>query len=173
MITLDPIPVSDLAILAESIVPAELRGIALEGALPPAFVAARSLDQIHGGKPTRWCSTFYIRETDQTIVGGCGFKDAPCNGRVEIGYAVSPLRRNRGIATSAVRSLVSLAFESGEVSEILAQVNEINSPSTRVVEKLGFLSSSVLTDQYNTALVQWVLRTLPNHSFKADASGAA
>lgn len=173
MIILDPIPVSDLVILAESAVPAELRNFALEGALPPAFVAVRSLDQIRSGKAARWCSTFYVRETDQTVVGGCGFKDAPCNGRVEIGYAVSPLRRNQGIATNAVRSLVSLAFEGGEVSEVLAQVDEINRPSTKVVEKLGFRSSGVTLDENNKKVVQWLLRIPPGNSLKADGCAAA
>ena len=168
VITLDPIPVTDLTLLAKSAIPARLADIALEGSLPPAFVASRSLYQIRSGKPTQWCSTFYIREPDGTIVGGCGFKDAPFNARVELGYAVSPQRRNRGIATAAVAALVSIAFESGEVDEVLAQISELNASSTRVVEKLGFMSIGSVTDQENELLVQWVLRIPSRNSLKPD-----
>lgn len=158
MIALDPIPVGDLAALSESAVPESLAGIALDGALPPAFVAARSLEQIRSGKPEHWCSTFYIRESDNTVVGGCGFKDAPTNGRIEIGYAVSPQRRNRGIATAAVAALASMAFESGEVGEVLAQISELNASSARVVQKLGFVSIGTAVNHEGEVLVQWVLR---------------
>ena len=50
MITLELIPLQDLHDLARSTMPARLVGIARDGALPPAFVAIRSLDQIRGGK---------------------------------------------------------------------------------------------------------------------------
>jgi len=137
-ITLDPIPPEDLTALAVGTMPVRIDSFALPGSLPPAFVAARSLGQIREGKSAFWCGTFYIREPDGTIVGGCGFKDVPIDGRVAIGYAVSPERRRRGIASAAVAKLVSMAFDSGEVSEVSAQVAVDNEASTRVVTRLGF-----------------------------------
>ncbi|QRN53598.1 GNAT family N-acetyltransferase [Dyella caseinilytica] len=164
MITLDPIPLDDLVALSKSSIPTRLVGIALEGALPPAFVATRSLDHIDSGKSVHWCSTFYIRDLDKAVVGGCGFKDEPHNGRVEIGYAVSPERRNQGIATVAIEALTSLAFKSAEVHEVLAQVSELNAPSTRVVQKLGFVNTGTAVDKDDEVLVQWILRAQPNPS---------
>jgi [ribosomal protein S5]-alanine N-acetyltransferase len=159
MIALDPIPVDDLVSLSQSSIPTRLVDRVLKDALPPAFVAARSLDQICGGKAVHWCSTFYIREIDGTVIGGCGFKDEPHNGRVEIGYAVSPDRRNQGVATSAVKALISLAFKSGEVHEVLAKVSELNAPSMRVVQRLGFVEAGTEAGKDNELLVQWILRT--------------
>jgi ribosomal-protein-alanine N-acetyltransferase len=158
MITLELIPLQDLHDLARSTVPARLVGIARDGALPPAFVAIRSLDQIGSGKPEAWCRTFYIRFPDHGIVGGCGFKDAPHDGQVEIGYAIAPDCRNRGFATAALRSLVDIAFGSSDVTTVLAQVSQANIASSRVVDKLGFATAGIRTDQDNDVLVQWILR---------------
>ena len=157
-VTLESIPFDDLMMLAESLVPPRLSGTVVDGALPPAFVAIRSLDQIRSGKPAHWCSTFYIRDAGGMIVGGCGFRDAPSDGRVEIGYAISPQRRGLGIATDAIRALVALAFEGNEIERVLAQVEESNLASMRVVEKLGFVAAAAKVDADNGVLIQWVLR---------------
>ena len=88
--TLQALTHQQLCCLAESRIPPELGSRVQEGALPPAFVAARSLAQLAEGKSAFWCSTFLIvRDTDHRVVGGCGFKSEPQAGRVEIGYGVS------------------------------------------------------------------------------------
>lgn len=163
MITLDPIPLDDLILLSTSCIPTRLAGCTLDGALPPTIVATRALQHINGGKSAAWCSTFYIRDADGAVIGGCGFKDEPYGGRVEVGYSVAPERRNRGVATSAIEILARLAFKSAEVSEVLAKVHELNGPSTRVVQKLGFTKVGTEVDKNDQVLVQWILR--------ADASG--
>ena len=96
---------------ADARLPAALASRVEEGALPPSFVAARALKLIADGKAEFWCNTFLIvRNRDQRIIGGCGFKDAPKDGRVEIGYGVSPSSRGQGAATAAVGLLLQLAF---------------------------------------------------------------
>lgn len=158
-VTLQPVSVAELRILADSGTPESVASKAAEGALPPPFVAARSLAQWEEGKPLSWCSTFFIvRNADQRIVGGCGFKDAPTGGRVEIGYGVSPECRNQGVATAAVRELLRLAFASGEIEEVLAQVSLMNISSIRVVQKLGFDEHGMKVDKNNEMLVQWTLQ---------------
>jgi len=63
--TLLPIPVAQLRELAQSIAPTTLTHEYDEAALPPAFVAARSVAQIDAGRSTYWCSTFYVvRDSD-------------------------------------------------------------------------------------------------------------
>lgn len=156
VIRLDPIPVEDLVALAAATTPGGIRHDVLSGALPPAFVAARSLGQIREGKSAFWCSTFYIREPDGTIVGGCGFKNVPIDGRVEIGYAVSPERRRQGIASAAVAKLASTAFASGEVTEVLAQVAADNEASIRVVTRLRFREVGRIVEN-DELLVHFVL----------------
>ncbi|MCY7389210.1 MAG: GNAT family N-acetyltransferase [Burkholderiales bacterium] len=157
-VTLIPISIGDLRALVESRIPDGIASRALEEALPPAFVARRSLEQIAAGKPVHWCTSFYmLRIADGNIAGSCGFKDAPANGRVEIGYGVSTVCRNQGVATAAITALLKIAFASGIVNEVLAQVNPDNIASTRVVEKLGFKSDGLKTDESNEVLVQWLV----------------
>lgn len=158
-VTLQPIPRSELQVLADSGLPDSVAARLAEAALPPRFVAQRSLAQLREGKDSYWCSTFYIvRDSDNLVVGGCGFKDAPSGGRVEIGYGVSPLCRNRGIATHAVRELLRLAFATDDVSEVLARINPANTPSSRVVQKLDFVKGPVIPDEDGEMVVQWAFR---------------
>lgn len=156
-IDLRPLSRHELQILADSAIPQEITKYVVAGALPPAFVAARALAHLAEGKSSQWCSTFYIlRKSDGAIVGGCGFKDAPRDGRVEIGYAVAPSCRNQGIATKAVRELTRLAFASAEVHEVLAEIAPDNEASMRTVRKLNFAHCGIKDGDEN--LVLWLLR---------------
>jgi ribosomal-protein-alanine N-acetyltransferase len=160
--TLQPISRADLQVLADAGVPDGVAGRTADGALPPPFVAKRSLSQLQQGQEERWCHGFYIvRDTDGFVVGGCGFKGAPMCGQVEIGYGVSPACRNQGAATQAVRELIRRAFAIEAVTEILAQVNPDNVPSTCIVRKLGFVKGEVETGEGGEPLTQWALRKPP------------
>ncbi len=141
---------------ADARLPAALASRVEEGALPPSFVAARALKLIADGKAEFWCNTFLIvRNRDQRIIGGCGFKDAPKDGRVEIGYGVSPGNRGQGAATAAVGLLLQLAFGTG-VREVFAEVAPDNLASAKVVRKLGFVNIGTRVDEEDQLVVQWV-----------------
>lgn len=156
-IQLIAVPIADLHTIAAGGVPAHLTGSAHAGALLPAFVARRSLDQIAAGKPRAWCSTFYIIRThDRSLAGSCGFKDAPLDGQVEIGYGVAPACRNAGIAGAAVAALLKIAAASADVHHVLAQVDAGNAASTRVMRKSGFRDSGSKPDNDGDLFVQWV-----------------
>ncbi len=148
----------ELLELAGSRIPAALAPRVEEGALPPSFVAARALKLVAEGKSEFWCNVFLIvRNHDRGIVGGCGFKDAPKDGRVEIGYGVSPNSRGRGAATAAVGRLLHLAFAGGVV-EVLAEVAPDNPASAQVVRKLGFVSAGTRVDEDGQFVVRWVAK---------------
>ena len=149
----------DLRSLAVGSLPAALPGMAVDGALPPAFVAERALRQLDAGKNPYWCSTFLIvRQSDDAIVGACGFKNEPVQGCVEIGYGVAPACRKQGMATAAVSALLHAAFASSEVDGVLAQVNPDNIGSTSVVRVLGFKAHGTVVDGEGELLVQWLMR---------------
>lgn len=172
-IVLKPLSLPALRSLARSKVPDDIIGVIADGALPPAFVAERALAHLADGKSPYWCSTYLIATTsDGAIVGGCGFKGEPCHGRVEIGYAVSPACRNRGTATSAVKELVRIAFQSVDVHEVLAVIDPANEASMCVVRKLDFEYSHLQTELDGSG-VQWVLRNRSNKSFQRTPAGVA
>ncbi|MEJ2792651.1 GNAT family N-acetyltransferase [Iodobacter sp. LRB] len=84
-------------------------------ALVPAFVAERAAQMLQAGVAAAWARPFYIlRPGDLLAVGSCGFKQAPQQRRVEIGYAVLAAHQGQGFATAAVAALLRLAFLSGE-----------------------------------------------------------
>jgi len=149
-----------LEALAASRVPAEIESRAAPESLPPAFVASRSLELAAIGHPAPWSTTFLIvNDEDNQVVGGCGFKTAPNNGRVEVGYGVSPTVRGKGAATAALKLLLHRAFESGAV-EVLAEVAPTNHASTRVVQKAGFVQVGSRVDNENVYVIQWVKRSV-------------
>lgn len=64
---------------------------------------------------------------------------------VEVGYAVSPSRQGRGIATAAVEILLARATQAGVPMVIAHTLAEVN-PSTSVVGKTGFVRTSPQDD---------------------------
>ncbi|PWF55342.1 GNAT family N-acetyltransferase [Massilia glaciei] len=155
-IVLIPVPLDHLRALAEGRVPATLGYSSEPDALPPAFVAARALDTIARGGAEFWCATFYVlRQGDKMLVGGCGFKGDPEDGKVKIGYAIAPASRGQGVATEAVRQLLSRAFAGG-ATLVVAEINPANLASVRVVQKLAFAHRDSYVDDAGEVLVRWV-----------------
>ena len=154
--SLSPLSRTHLEALRDSSAPPDLAGRAESEALPPPRVAIRALKSLNEGCEPLWASTFCIvRDGDQKIVGSCGFKGSPNNGRVEIGYGVSPACRREGVATSAVSQLVELAFSAG-ANEVLAQVLPENLASSGVARKLGFRNLGLRLDEEGVAVMHWV-----------------
>lgn len=147
---------NQLAILAASMIPPELAARSSKGSLPPAVVARRALGWIEEGKPEFWCASFLIvRDADQQIVGGCGFKGEPQDGRVEIAYGVGPENRRQGAASAAVAALLKLAFAHG-AREVVAEIVLDNLASAALVEKLGFYNAGTRVAEDNVTVSVWV-----------------
>jgi [ribosomal protein S5]-alanine N-acetyltransferase len=148
----------ELEILAASRVPENLVSRLEPDSLPPAFVAARSLQLGDNGQPEPWSTTFLVvRQSDQRIVGGCGFKTSPHNGRVEVGYGVAPGAQGQGAATAALKLLLTQAFAAG-ATEVLAEVAPDNQASIRVVQKSGFQQAGSRRDKENEFVIMWLKR---------------
>ena len=145
-----------MADIAQSRQPRALTAAIEEDALPPPFVVTRSLAQIAEGKSTYWCATFLIvRNEDNTIVGGCGFKNEPIANRVEIGYGIAPSCRRQGAASQAISKLLTLAYAGG-AAEVLAEVLPENFASAEVVRRLGFIDTGWRVDEAGETVVLWV-----------------
>ncbi len=156
--TLCPLSKLQLEQLAAGQEPQDLAVRAELGSFPPPFVAARTLRLAAEAEPGPWLTTFLIvRTEDLRVVGGCGFKTGPKNGRIEVGYGVAPAARRSGAATAALMLLTDIAFEAG-VSEVLAEVLPENKASTRVVQKAGFAHAGSRTDEDDEFVIQWLCR---------------
>ena len=115
-------------------------------AFPGAMRRTRAaLAEDPGG--ARWGTRLFVLTDPPTLVGWGGFKGAPRAGAVEIGYAVAPGWQNRGIATAAVVAmLVAEANAAPEVESVIAHTKPGPNPSTRVLEKTGFVYEAEVID---------------------------
>lgn len=108
----------------------------------------------------RWGTHLFFDSIDGALVGFGGFKGAPRDGEVEIGYAVSPSRQGRGIATAVVGVLVARAAAAG-VTTVTAHTLATENPSTSVLRKSGFARSAVLDEPDHTQVWRWELNPPP------------
>lgn len=137
--------VADLALLD-----AALEGsVALSRALGGAEVAdnwevfsgaLRATRDALAGDPEgpRWGTRLFLLEEPPVLVGWGGFKGPPEDGVVELGYAIAPEHRGRGVATAATLELLREAFAARRVTAVTAQTLPERNASVRVLEKAGF-----------------------------------
>ena len=106
-----------------------------------------------------WGTLLFVLGAPRTLVGLGGYKGAPSSdGVVEIGYAIAPAFQGRGLATAAVREMVSRAFAEPRVAAVDAHTLAQRNPSTRVLEKSGFERIAEKQDPDDGAIWQWRLQ---------------
>ena len=91
-----------------------------------------------GSGDTTWGPRFFVAGDPPELVGWGGFKGPPREGVVELGYEIAESRRERGLATAAVRAMVAEAFADDRVDAVIAHTLAERNASNRVLEKVGF-----------------------------------
>ena len=128
------------------------------GALPPRFILEAAVRALHEGKPSVWFSPYAFIDNGPNQVVGCGgFKGFPVDGRVEIGYGIAEELRGKGLATSAVRELLQVAFSYPAVMEVYAEAATDNLSSRRVIEKAGFRRLGRRATDADGIVDQWLM----------------
>ena len=113
---------------------------------PEALPTVRALYAEHP-EGIAWGTLFFVEENPRALVGWGGYKGRPsAEGALEIGYAVAPSRRGRGLATEAIQQMVERAFADPSVEFVDAHTLAHESASTRVLEKVGFSLAGEATD---------------------------
>jgi ribosomal-protein-alanine N-acetyltransferase len=97
----------------------------------------------------------YVAITSDKMVGTCGFKSAPTQGRVEIAYFTFPGYEGKGIATQMARQLVSMARDADPDVIVAAQTLPERNASHRVLEKLGFMCVGSLRHPEDGVVLEW------------------
>jgi [ribosomal protein S5]-alanine N-acetyltransferase len=85
--------------------------------------------------------TFWIvvEKASNIIVAELGFKGEPSkNGEIEIGYGSMHNYRRKGFMTEAVSAIVRWAAERSDVRGVLAETDQENIASQRILEKNNF-----------------------------------
>jgi [ribosomal protein S5]-alanine N-acetyltransferase len=85
-----------------------------------------------------WGTYLFIHAAERALIGEGGYKgQADASGMVEIGYAIIPEYRRRGLASEAAAGLTRYAFSHPHVKIVDAHTLPERNPSTRVLKKLG------------------------------------
>jgi RimJ/RimL family protein N-acetyltransferase len=105
----------------------------------------------------RWGTRLFVVDDPPTLVGWGGFKGPPGNGTVELGYAVAPAWRGRGVASDAVGEMLCEAWAAPAVLTVLAHTLADRNASVRVLEKAGFVRDGAPIDEQVGPLWRWRL----------------
>lgn len=88
-----------------------------------------------------WFQLGIILKDCQTLIGDIGihFLDTELENRqVEIGYTMNPKFQNKGYATEALVEIIDYLFTSLNKHRVTASIDPTNTPSIKLIEKLGF-----------------------------------
>ncbi|WP_275004416.1 GNAT family N-acetyltransferase [Promicromonospora iranensis] len=78
-----------------------------------------------------------VDRAGRAVIGEVLLKWAPGTGQAEVGYGFRPEAAGLGYATEAVRAALGLAFDAYGFHRVFARIDEENTPSSRVCERLG------------------------------------
>ncbi|MDP2425628.1 MAG: GNAT family N-acetyltransferase [Candidatus Izemoplasmatales bacterium] len=90
-----------------------------------------------------WHTFWLIVDQESRIVGSLCFKGPAIDETVEIGYGIGQKYRSMGYTTEAVKATCQWALTQQGVNKVIAETENNNLASRRVLEKAGFMFSHV------------------------------
>lgn len=102
----------------------------------------------------------YLAIAGGDVVGTCGFKGPPSEGRVEIAYFTFPGFEGRGYATAMAGELVASAQGHESQLAVAAQTLPQGNASHRILEKLGFQHTETIQHPEDGTVWEWRLGDL-------------
>src|SRR5688572_758992 len=99
----------------------------------------------------------YIAFDGDQCVGSCGFKTAPKDGEVEIAYGTAMPHQGKGYGTAMARALIKLARQTEPQITLTAQTLPQESPSTKLLSKLGFIHAGDVMHPEDGLVWEWKL----------------
>jgi RimJ/RimL family protein N-acetyltransferase len=89
-------------------------------------------------EPGQWIQLGIAEPHTDTLVGDIGLHLSGDSQTGEVGFTLAPSAQGRGLATAAMQEAFQLFFTATPVSRILGITDARNSPSVRLLERLGF-----------------------------------
>ena len=83
-------------------------------------------------------ASFAIMLKDGTFIGDVSITNIKSNETGEIAYYFNPLYWKKGYAYEACKAVINYGFEQLKLEYITAQIDEANTDSRKLVERLGF-----------------------------------
>lgn len=106
-----------------------------------------------------WWTYLFVHAEDRVLIGQGGYKGkANGAGTVEIGYAIVPSHRRRGLATETAQGLIDNAFAHAHVKRVDAHTLAEPNPSTKVLEKVGMKFAGAVAHPNLGVVWRWSLQ---------------
>ena len=103
-----------------------------------------------------WVGYFVVRENQ--IVGSCGFKGQPKDGKVEIAYWTFKEYERQGIATFSCKELILISQQFDSSIIITATTAPENNASTKILQNNGFEFTEIVQDHEIGDAWLWILK---------------
>jgi [ribosomal protein S5]-alanine N-acetyltransferase len=89
-------------------------------------------------QPGQWVQLGIAEPRTDVLVGDIGLHLSDDGQTGEVGFTLAPSAQGRGVASAAVRDALQLLFTATPVSRVLGITDARNTPSVRLLERLGF-----------------------------------
>lgn len=98
---------------------------------------AEMVDQSNSNPRYKFDFAVCLKEND-LLIGGCGIRrETETSNVANLGWAINPEFQSKGFATEAARALIDFGFKELGLAVIYATCDTRNTPSFKVMEKLG------------------------------------
>lgn len=91
------------------------------------------------------------------IIGACGFKGKPTDGKVEIAYGTFKQHEGKGVATEMCRQLVLIASTTDPSIRITARTISDTNASATILRRNGFECKGIVRDAVDGDVWEWEL----------------
>lgn len=98
----------------------------------------------------------FSRETGK-LIGRAGLEHN------ELGYMIAPEFQNQGYATEVCRFIIDYARENTDFEELYCRIDERNTASVRLAQKLGFTNSGHMDDDINASIYRKNIKNNEKH----------
>jgi [ribosomal protein S5]-alanine N-acetyltransferase len=144
-LVLRPVTLSDHAVLLAHWRAPDVRRFLFDGGILSAAEVTEAIEDSARDFAAAGYGVWLIQEKDRAdLVGTAGLRPLEALG-LEIFYSLAPGAWGRGYATEAARAVVEHALVALGLPEVLAEVDEGNAASIRVVERLGMTPFEVVS----------------------------
>lgn len=97
----------------------------------------------------------YLAESDDCIVGGCGFAGPPVGGEAEIAYFTFPEHEGKGVASAMAAQLIEVTRQIRSDCALIAHTLPVESASTAILRKLGFVLVGTIEHPEDGPVWKW------------------
>ncbi|HKR00516.1 MAG TPA: GNAT family N-acetyltransferase [Pyrinomonadaceae bacterium] len=134
-----------------------LLGITISDAWPEfPDTILRVYEGLKADASPEWGYHLFVHAEDRALVGEGGYKGRPDReGVVELGYAIVPEYRRRGLALEAARGLADQAFSHPEVRVVQAHTLKDGVASISILKKLGMTFAGTAQDPDEGEVFRW------------------